>query len=300
MTTALQAIGLTKTFGSGGGAVQALDHFSLDIPRGGVFGVLGPNGAGKSTLFRLALGLIRPTNGEVRLLGAPAGDVGALRRIGSVIETPRFHPYLTARETLVMLSTLSGAKDPQVGVWLERVGLAEAADRRTKGFSVGMKQRLGLAAALITRPEAVILDEPTSGMDPAGIIEIRDLIRQLADKDGVTVILASHQLDEVQRVCDRVAFLAKGKVIGSGSVAEMTSSNEKLRLLATPQATVLEILGARGQVDEDAVLADVTRAQAPDLIRALAHKGVDVVEARWVGGDLERAYFFHMDAGHAD
>jgi ABC-2 type transport system ATP-binding protein len=300
MTTALQAIGLTKTFGSGGGAVQALDHFSLDIPRGGVFGVLGPNGAGKSTLFRLALGLIRPTSGEVRLLGAPAGDVGALRRIGSVIETPRFHPYLTARETLVMLSTLSGVKDPQVGAWLERVGLAEAADRRTKGFSVGMKQRLGLAAALITRPEAVILDEPTSGMDPAGIIEIRDLIRQLADKDGVTVILASHQLDEVERVCDRVAFLAKGKVIGSGSVAEMTSSNEKLRLLATPQATVLEILGGRGQIDEDAVLADVTRAQAPDLIRALAHKGVDVVEARWVGGDLERAYFFHMDAGHAD
>lgn len=300
MTTALQAIGLTKTFGSGDRGVRALDNFSLEIPRGGVFGVLGPNGAGKSTLFRLTLGLIRPTSGEVRLLGAPAGDVGALRRIGSVIETPRFHPYLTARETLTMLSTMSGVRDPQVGPWLERVGLAEAADRRTKGFSVGMKQRLGLAAALITRPEAVILDEPTSGMDPAGIIEIRDLIRQLADKDGVTVILASHQLDEVQRVCDRVAFLDKGKVIGSGSVAEMTSSNEKLRLLATPQASVLEVLGGRGQADGEAVLADITRAQAPDLIRALAHKGVDVVEARWVGGDLERAYFFHMGAGHAD
>jgi len=290
MTTALQAIGLTKTFGSGGGAVRALDDFSLDIPRGGVFGVLGPNGAGKSTLFRLALGLIRPTSGEVRLLDAPAGDIGALRRIGSVIETPRFHPYLTARETLTMLATLSGVKDPQIGPWLERVGLAEAADRRTKGFSVGMKQRLGLAAALITRPEAVILDEPTSGMDPSGILEIRALIRELADRDGVTVILASHQLDEVQRVCNRVAFLSKGRLT---AIEDLSQAQAQLRILATPQLAVLDILGKRGTVSGEAVLAAVTRAETPDLIRALASRGIDVVEARWVSGDLEQAYLFH-------
>ena len=138
MSFALQAIGLTKTFGSGSAGVKALDDFSLEIPRGGVFGVLGPNGAGKSTLFRLALGLIRPTGGEVRLLQEPAGDIRALRRIGSMIETPRFHPYLTARETLAMLSMQSGVASPDVDGWLARVGLSEAADRKTKGFSVGM------------------------------------------------------------------------------------------------------------------------------------------------------------------
>ena len=290
MSFALQAIGLTKTFGSGAGAVKALDDFSLEIPRGGVFGVLGPNGAGKSTLFRLALGLIRPTAGEVRLLEQPAGDPRALRRIGSMIETPRFHPYLTARETLVMLSTQSGVASPDIAGWLSRVGLSDAADRKTKGFSVGMKQRLGLAAALITRPKAVILDEPTSGMDPSGILEIRALIRELADRDGVTVILASHQLDEVQRVCNRVAFLAKGRLT---AIQDLSQTDEQLRLLATPQAAVLDILGKRGTTDGEAVLAAITRLEAPDLIRALASRGVDVIEARWVGGDLERAYLFH-------
>ncbi|MDO9335427.1 MAG: ABC transporter ATP-binding protein [Caulobacteraceae bacterium] len=290
MSFALQAIGLTKTFGSGAAGVKALDDFSLEIPRGGVFGVLGPNGAGKSTLFRLALGLIRPTGGEVRLLEQPAGDTRALRRIGSMIETPRFHPYMTARETLVMLSTQSGVASPDVAGWLARVGLSEAADRKTKGFSVGMKQRLGLAAALITRPEAVILDEPTSGMDPSGILEIRALIRELADRDGVTVILASHQLDEVQRVCNRVAFLAKGRLTAT---EDLSQTSEQLRILGTPQAAVLEVLGKRGTADGEAVLAAISRAEAPDLIRALASRGVDVVEARWVGGDLERAYLFH-------
>ena len=290
MSFALQAIGLTKTFGSGAGSVKALDDFSLEIPRGGVFGVLGPNGAGKSTLFRLALGLIRPTSGEVRLLEQPAGDIRALRRIGSMIETPRFHPYLTARETLIMLATQSGVASPDVDGWLGRVGIAEAANRRTRGFSVGMKQRLGIAAALITRPEAVILDEPTSGMDPTGIREIRDLIRELADRDGVTVILASHQLDEVQKVCNQVAFLAKGKLT---AIEDLGKTKEQLRILATPQAAVLDILGKRGTADGEAVLAAITRAEAPDLIRALAGRGVDIVEARWVGGDLERAYLFH-------
>ncbi|MBI1408001.1 MAG: ATP-binding cassette domain-containing protein [Caulobacter sp.] len=299
MSFALQAVGLSKTFGSGPGAVKALDDFSLEIPRGGVFGVLGPNGAGKSTLFRLALGLIRPSGGETQLLEAPAGDPGALRRIGSMIESPRFHPYLTARQTLRMLAALSGMTNPDIDGWLRRVGLSEAADRRTKGFSVGMKQRLGLAAALITRPEAVILDEPTSGMDPSGILEIRALIRELADRDGVTVILASHQLDEVQRVCDRVAFLARGKVTATGSVDAMAGAQEKLRLLASPQAAVLEVLGSRGLADGEAVLAEVSRAEAPDLIRALAGRGVDIIEARWVGADLERAYLFHTGAGHA-
>lgn len=168
MSIALEADRLTKTYG----AVRALDDFSIAIPAGGVFGVLGPNGAGKSTLFRIALGLVRPTTGSVRLSGAAPGDITALRKIGAMIETPRYPAYLTGRDTLKMLALESGAKNADIDGWLERVGIAHAADRSTSGYSVGMKQRLGLAAAFFTKPELVILDEPTSGMDPAGIQEI--------------------------------------------------------------------------------------------------------------------------------
>jgi ABC-2 type transport system ATP-binding protein len=286
MSIALEAVGVGKTFG----AVKALDALSLQVPKGGVYGILGPNGAGKSTLFRIVLGLVRPTTGEARLLGAAAGDIKALRRIGAVIETPRFLPWLTARDTLKVLALESGEAKPDIDGWLERVGLTEAADRTVHGFSVGMKQRLGLAAALLTRPEVVILDEPTSGMDPAGILEIRALIRELADKDGVTVILASHQLDEVQRVCDRVAFLDRGRLVREGSVSELTAVHELLRLTVSPAEKALAVLGDKGRMDGDAVLAAVERSGAPALIKALVKAGVDITEARWIGGDLETVF----------
>ncbi|MDO9473180.1 MAG: ABC transporter ATP-binding protein [Caulobacter sp.] len=286
MSIALEAVGVGKTFG----AVKALDALSLQIPKGGVYGILGPNGAGKSTLFRIVLGLVRPTSGEARLLGAAAGDIKALRRIGAVIETPRFLPWLTARDTLKVLALESGETAPDIDSWLDRVGLTEAADRTVHGFSVGMKQRLALAAALLTRPEVVILDEPTSGMDPAGILEIRALIRELADKDGVTVILASHQLDEVQRVCDRVAFLDRGRLVREGSVGELTAVHELLRLTVSPVDKALAVLGDKARVDGETVLAAVERAAAPALIKALVKAGVDITEARWVGGDLETVF----------
>ena len=287
MSFALEAVDVSKAYGS----VQALDGLSLTIPRGGIFGILGPNGAGKSTLFRIVLGLVRPTTGETRLLGAPAGDIKALRRIGAVIETPRFLPWLTGRDTLTMLALESGEKSPDIAGWLERVGLTEAADRKVNGYSVGMKQRLALAAALLTKPEVLILDEPTSGMDPAGILEMRALMRELADRDGVTIILASHQLDEVQRVCDAVAILDRGKLVKDGRVDQMTAVNERLRLLATPIGKVLEVLGARGAAEgADAVLAAIPRAEAPALIAALVKAKVDITEARWIGGDLETVF----------
>jgi len=243
MSFALEAAGVSKAYGT----VHALDGLTLNIPRGGIFGILGPNGAGKSTLFRIVLGLVRPTTGETRLLGAPAGDIKALRRIGAVIETPRFLPWLTGRDTLRMLALESGEKAPDIDGWLGRVGLTEAADRKVNAYSVGMKQRLALAAALLTRPEVLILDEPTSGMDPAGILEMRALMRELADRDGVTIILASHQLDEVQRVCDAVAILDRGRLVAQGGVDQLTAVNERLRLAATPTAKVLEILGERAR-----------------------------------------------------
>ena len=293
MSIALEADRLTKTYG----AVRALDDFSLAIPAGGVFGVLGPNGAGKSTLFRIALGLVRPTEGSARLFGAPAGDITALRKVGAMIETPRYPAYLTGRDTLKMLALESGLKSPDIDGWLERVGIAHAADRSTAGYSVGMKQRLGLAAAFFSKPELVILDEPTSGMDPAGIQEIRALIVDLAKREGVTVILASHQLDEVKRVCDRVAILSKGKVVAEGGVAELTAGETRLRIVAaSPIAQVLAVLGAKGVADgADAALADIRREDAPALIRSLVEAGVEIVEARWREADLEGVYLKTLD-----
>jgi len=292
MTSVIETRGLTKTYGS----VRALDELSLTIPRGGVYGVLGPNGAGKSTLFRILLGLIRPSDGEASVMGGRIGDVAAGRRMGSMIETPRYPPFMTARQVLEWLSIAHGltADAARVSGWLERVGLTEAADRKVRGFSVGMLQRLGVAAALITDPELVILDEPTSGMDPPGIQEMRALIRSLAERDGITVILASHQLLEVQRVCDRVAILNRGKLVREGSVSDLTSDGERLRLSVTPISRTLEILaalpGAHGGLEGDAVMATLPRAEAPALLRALIEGGVDIDEARWVGADLESVF----------
>jgi len=284
---------LTKRFGT----VVALDRLSLIIPRGGVYGILGANGAGKSTFFRICLDLIRPTSGGVMLLGGGPSDTALRRRIGAMIETPRYHPFLTARQTLTMLARLSGVTTPQVERWLARVGLGDAGDRKVHHFSVGMKQRLGIAAALIASPELLILDEPTSGMDPVGIQEMRELMRELAEKDGVTILLSSHLLDEVQKVCDRVAIFAKGKLVSEGRMDILLAGQEKLRLLATSQAALLAKLGARATQDGDGVLVAVTREQAPALLRELVSGGVDLIEARWVGGGLEK--FYLEQVGHA-
>ncbi|WP_125256882.1 ABC transporter ATP-binding protein [Brevundimonas fluminis] len=290
MSAVIETRGLSKHYG----AVRALDGLDLTIPRGGVYGVLGPNGAGKSTLFRILLGLIRPTDGSATVMGGPVGQVSTMRRMGSMIETPRFPPFLTAKQVLNWLAAAHGLNgDPaRIEGWLARVGLTEAANRKVRGFSVGMMQRLGVAAALMTEPELVILDEPTSGMDPPGIQEMRQLIRSLAVDDGLTVVLASHQLLEVQRVCDRVAILNKGRLVLEGAVSELTGSGERLRLKLRPQAAALDLLGQKGSAEgDDAVMAAVTRAEAPAVLKALIDRGVEIEEARWVGADLESIFF---------
>jgi ABC-2 type transport system ATP-binding protein len=297
MSAVLEATGLSKRFG----AVHALNDLTLSVPKGGVYGVLGPNGAGKSTLFRIWLGLVRQTSGQARVMGADSAAAPKRdHRVGSMIETPRFHPFLTARDTLRMLAKASGQKeDGRIDRLLERVDLTEASDRKVRGFSVGMAQRLGIAAALLDQPELLILDEPTSGMDPAGIQEMRALIRNLADHDGVTVVLASHQLGEVQKLCDRVAILDKGRLSSEGRVSDLVAGQERLRLTATPVDAVLKLLGAKGVADGDGVLAHISRAEAPDLIRSLAAKKIDIVEARWIGGDLEKVFLQQTGEPHA-
>jgi ABC-2 type transport system ATP-binding protein len=277
---------LTKRFG----ALTALDRLSLSIPEGGVYGILGANGAGKSTFFRLCLDLIRPSGGALSLLNGAPGDVAVRRLTGAMIETPRYWPHLTAEETLVMLARTSGVRAPDAARWLARVGLTEAAHRKVRHFSVGMKQRLGIAAALIASPRLLILDEPTSGMDPAGILEMRTLIRELAAKDGITILLSSHLLDEVQRTCDRVAIFAAGRLVSEGRIDMLLAGQEKLRLLATSQVALLAALNGHGTPDGDGALVAVSRADAPALLRTLVSNGVDLIEARWVGGELEKFY----------
>jgi ABC-2 type transport system ATP-binding protein len=294
MTALIEAINLGKSFG----AVRALNGLSLSIPRGGVYGVLGANGAGKSTFFRICLDLVRPSDGTLRLLGEPAGNAHALRRVGAMIETPRYYPFLTARETLVMLAHASGAHNSRIDQWLRRVGLAEAADRKVHHFSVGMKQRLGIAAALLATPELVILDEPTSGMDPVGIQEIRALLRSLADEDGVTVVLSSHLLDEVQKVCDRVAIFDRGRLTAEGRIEDLVAGQERLRLLAAPINKILALCGDRASRDGDGVVLKIPRGEAPALLRALIENGVELTEARWIGGELETFFLERTGGSH--
>jgi ABC-2 type transport system ATP-binding protein len=207
---------LTKRFGER----VAVDGVDLRIPRGSAFGYLGPNGAGKTTLIRMLLGLTSATSGSMRLLGrpVPAERAAALARVGALVEEPRFHAFLTGRENLEIIAAArdAAALERIEGV-LDRVGLAARADERVKKYSLGMRQRLGVARALLGDPELLILDEPTNGLDPAGILEFRNLVRRLVG-EGRTVVLSSHLLDEVERICDAVAIVDRGRVVWQGAI----------------------------------------------------------------------------------
>jgi len=289
---------LDKRFAGGRKSVAALNRFSIRVPQGGVYGILGQNGAGKSTLFRIALGLVRPDAGTVRVLDRQPGTASNLYEVGAMIETPHFFNFLTAGQTLQMLAQLRGTRFAfQPESLLARVGLANAADRKVHGFSVGMKQRLGIACALISRPRLVILDEPTSGMDPIGIQEIRHLIRELAAKDGVTVVLASHQLEEVSKLCDRVAIMHQGSLRAEGQVASLLNGRERLRLIVQPIEHALALLNERAERDGDAVLAAIDRDDAPLLISSLVNTGTRVFEARWIKQSLEDVFLRYVFGG---
>lgn len=289
--TALETSGLGKTYGREARAVTALHALDLSIPKGVVYGILGPNGAGKSTLLRMVLSLVKPSRGNFRLLGEANVDVRVLRRIGAMIEAPSLYPFLTARDMLGMAARMSGFSEPgREEAVLERVGLTDAAHRQARTYSMGMRQRLALAAALLTRPELLILDEPTNGLDPAGIQEMRTLVRDLVDKDGVTIILSSHLLDEVQKVCDRVAILNHGKLIAEGTVADLVAGRGGFFITASPLDKALAILGPRGRTYAGGILADIPRDAAPALIRELSTAGIDILEARWMTQSLEDVF----------
>jgi ABC-2 type transport system ATP-binding protein len=286
LTPAVEAVALSKRFGRGGPAVQALDGLSLAIPAGGIFGLLGANGAGKSTLMRIVAGLVFADSGEVRLFGAAASPESR-RRLGAAIEAPAFWPFLTATETLGMLGRTSGAP-ADVGALLGRVGLGPAADRPVGGFSLGMKQRLAIAAALVGSPEALLLDEPANGLDPAGTAELRQLLRRLADEDGLTIILSSHLLDEVERLCDRVAIIDSGRLVAEEEVGALPG--EYLWLDVRPPDRALARIGAAGRRDGGGIAVAIGRPEAPALIAALVGQGLEIHEARWVRPGLEALF----------
>ena len=223
---AVEARGLSKRYRgrAGGGPVTALDGLDLAVPRGAVAGLLGPNGSGKSTTIRLLLGLHRPTAGEARVLGLPAGHPGARRRTGYMPEESDLYPFLTARETVETAGALHGMgrreRRAAAGALLERVGLAAEAGRRVEGFSRGMKRRVGLAAALVHAPDLLVLDEPTAGLDPVGREGLLRLLEEGRGR-GTTVLLSSHVLSDVERLCDRVAILGRGRLAAEGTLAEV-------------------------------------------------------------------------------
>jgi len=271
-TPAVEARGLTKRFRGRGGAgpVAALEGLDLVVPRGGVAGLLGPNGSGKSTTIRLLLGLHRPTAGEARVLGFPAGHPEARRRTGYMPEESDLYPFLTARESVETAAALHGMgrreRREAAARMLERVGLADEARRRVEGFSRGMKRRVALAQALVHGPELLVLDEPTAGLDPVGREGLLSLLAECRGR-GVTVLLSSHALSDVERLCDRVAILGAGRLAVEGTLAEV---------LEKRGATALEIEGPGAAVEA--------------ARRAAEEAGGRVVSARPAREPLERVF----------
>ena len=277
----IETNGLTKRYGE----VLAVDELSMNVPSGQVFGLLGPNGSGKTTTMGMLLGLVKPTAGSFSLFDSGTRHLEALRRIGAIVETPSFYPYLSGRDNLAYFQGIAGRGDrKELDDLLEKVGLADRADSRFRTYSLGMKQRLGLAYALLGDPEVLFLDEPTNGMDPAGMAEVRDLIRSLGT-GGRTVLLSSHLLHEVEQVCDSVAILSKGRLIAQGKVADLVHSREgdKVRLRTTDNAKAVQVLSALDWVGDMAVDGDSIVVTAPsdrstDMSVALGRSEIYVTE----------------------
>lgn len=221
--------------------MHAVKDVSLEIHKGNVYGILGPNGSGKSTTLGIVLNVVNKTSGEYSWFGGTMATHDALKKVGAIIERPNFYPYMTAQENLELVCKIKGINYAKVQEKLEIVGLYDRKDSKFKTFSLGMKQRLAIASALLNDPEILILDEPTNGLDPQGIHQIRDIIRLIASQ-GTTILLASHLLDEVEKVCSHVLVLRKGEILYSGKVEGMSSSNSFYELQAESNTSIIDAL----------------------------------------------------------
>jgi len=286
---------LTKRYGDR----LAADRVSMTVRRGEVYGFLGPNGAGKTTTLRMILGLIRPSSGTARVLGEPAGTPAVTARVGALIEGPGFYPYLSGRDNLRVMTRYRGLPEAVADEVLERVDLAERGGDRFKSYSLGMKQRLGVASALMGDPDVIVLDEPTNGLDPAGMQDMRRLIVELA-RGGQTVLLSSHLLDEVQEICDRVGVINNGLLLNESTVKELRGA-ASLAVRGEPVdralAVAMSVAGDdRVRVDGDRLQLDLAAERAPELVRRLVAAEVSVLEVRSVERTLEEV-FFEMTRG---
>jgi ABC-2 type transport system ATP-binding protein len=295
MTAPVEARRLTKRYGT----LTAVDSLDLSVRAGEVYGFLGPNGAGKTTTLRMLLGLIRPTSGEVRLFGRPPGRLDG---VGALIEGPAFYPYLSGRDNLRVMARHAGVPPGRIAAVLDQVELTDRAADRYAAYSLGMKQRLGVAAALLKDPRLVVLDEPTNGLDPAGMADMRLLVRRLGAA-GCTVLLSSHLMTEVQELCDRVGVIAGGRLVAESTVAELRGE-PGLRLVATPlEAAATQARGLLGagavQVVDGGLRLAVPPARAAEVNAALVGAGIAVSELRAEERSLEDAFLTLTGANNA-
>ena len=295
----LETTGLTKRFGDR----VAVDNVELRVPRGAVFGYLGPNGAGKTTLIRMLLGLTDATSGTMRVLGrpVPAERAHALARVGAIVEEPRFHPFLSGRDNLKIVAAARGREaHARIDGALARAGLAGRANDRVKDYSLGMRQRLGVARSLLADPELLILDEPTNGLDPAGINEFRRMIRGFV-AEGRTVLLSSHLLDEVEKIADDVAIVDRGRVVWQGAISTIADGAEQTILIATSDVrSTLALIGdhiaVAGATDEPdgvrvRIRADVELySAAADINRRLVEAGIAIHRLEPSRASLEQRF----------
>ncbi|MCA2209475.1 MULTISPECIES: ABC transporter ATP-binding protein [Nocardia] len=281
--------GLTKRYGEH----LAVDAVSMRVGTGEIYGFLGPNGAGKTTTLRMLAGLVRPSAGTATVHGSAPGDPEVLRRVGVLIEGPGFYPYLSGRDNLRVLARYRGLGDREVTQALARVDLTTRADDRFRTYSLGMKQRLGVGAALLGDPDLLVLDEPTNGLDPAGLAEMRSLIVDLA-AEGHTVLLSSHQLAEVQEICHRVGVISGGRLLAESTVAELRGT-ASLLVRAEPVDVAVEAVRAVSdapvRVSAEGIRIATTTAMAPAVARAVVQAGVDLLELRVDEKSLEEVFF---------
>jgi len=294
MTLAIETRGLRKEFGSGRGRIVAVDGLDLAVPSGDVHGFLGPNGSGKTTTIRMLLGLARASDGEMALFGepVPAALPRVMGRVGAVVEQPKFTPGFSGRRNLRLLARTAGVDPRRVPMVLEQVGLAGRERDRFRTYSLGMRQRLAIAATLLKEPDLLILDEPSNGLDPAGIRDMRDLVTGLADA-GVTVLLSSHILTEVQQVCHSVTIIGNGRTVASGSVESLLGESRSRTRVGVRDparaAAMLEQAGYGVERDGDDVLVE-GHDHPEEISRLLAGERIYVSELSAIRPDLETVF----------
>jgi ABC-2 type transport system ATP-binding protein len=286
-----------------GGRTVAVAGLDLDVPQSGVFGFLGPNGSGKTTTIRCLLGLASPTAGTTRLLGADSRTELArvIARVGSIVETPALFPGFSGRRNLQLLGRVNGVGRKRVEEVLDHVGLGTRAGDRVKTYSLGMKQRLGIGAALLKDPDVLILDEPANGLDPSGMKEVRDLLRRLGD-EGRTVFLSSHLLGEVQQICDSVAILSHGKCIASGLVGDVLARGRTAGLVVRLDdlaggLAALAAAGIEAEADHGALRVKLPATEGSRVTRALADQGLYLSELRPDVASLESVFLELTEGG---